>query len=606
MVSGRQRRHLSIGAASLAVGGAAFALIQILQGTISAFNPRPVVSVLISVFAALVGSTLGRMRQNTIEARRLTALLRVWPLTSLDDCDALTLGVFPARQLELPGVQGSNDPLPPYVPREIDDGLRRALQAGGLVIVVGPERSGKSRTVYEAGRAVLGSRQVVLPFDGSSLSELADEDWSGCDADAVWWLDDLERFLEEMGSTELERVADGGLQVVATIREERWQSLLRGVGEDGERGRRLRGAAQVFRLPATLAVTEAADAAGLLGDIDLSRGLGEALRAPDEGSIPRPAPRARPGRRPRDPALGLVAVGTVATAVALALVIGAGGFSPVKAPPIGAQIDAIRQRAAAADEVTLIARPVHLHGFDQASYLFVMQPASQGSDELRIYDVVDGFLRLRLDFQPHTATRASSDAEAVPLSIQASGAGFDYGLEGLRVRDLFNNGEDELIGDYSQLPLGVGVKLPILVSWDDIAQRYRLHAMLTQRPSRVPQFRLGGDVGTPYLLRDTSTGIVLRAWPVTEYLVAPAGGSSSAWLVFADDAAGTRGRSGLELDSYELALSAGGVKVKVGNSCGAFVVRADSLSQRQLFQSELGSGARGVAAFPGTELTCVD
>jgi hypothetical protein len=78
MVSGRQRRHLSIGAASLAVGGAAFALIQILQGTISAFNPRPVVSVLISVFAALVGSTLGRMRQNTIEARRLTALLRVW------------------------------------------------------------------------------------------------------------------------------------------------------------------------------------------------------------------------------------------------------------------------------------------------------------------------------------------------------------------------------------------------------------------------------------------------------------------------------------------------------------------------------------------------
>jgi hypothetical protein len=83
---------LSVGAASLAVGGAAFALIQILQGTISAFNPRPVVSVLISVLAALVGSTLGRMRQNAVEAGSLTRLLRVWPLTSLADRDALTLG----------------------------------------------------------------------------------------------------------------------------------------------------------------------------------------------------------------------------------------------------------------------------------------------------------------------------------------------------------------------------------------------------------------------------------------------------------------------------------------------------------------------------------
>jgi hypothetical protein len=66
------RRHISLGAASLAVGGAAFALVQILQASIGAFSPRPVVTVLIAAFAALVISTLGQMRQSSLRNRRMT------------------------------------------------------------------------------------------------------------------------------------------------------------------------------------------------------------------------------------------------------------------------------------------------------------------------------------------------------------------------------------------------------------------------------------------------------------------------------------------------------------------------------------------------------
>jgi hypothetical protein len=56
------RRHIQLGTPSLALDGAAFALIQILQASVGQFNPRPVVSVLLAVCIAMAGWTLGRAR----------------------------------------------------------------------------------------------------------------------------------------------------------------------------------------------------------------------------------------------------------------------------------------------------------------------------------------------------------------------------------------------------------------------------------------------------------------------------------------------------------------------------------------------------------------
>lgn len=290
------RKHIRLGTASLALGGVAFALIQVLQASIGQFNPRPVVSVLIAVCVAVAGSALGRARQCTLRNRRLSSLVRQWPLPQLDDCDGLMLGVFPARRL---GSSERTDALPPYVPRGVDDRLRRALGAGGLVLVVGPPRAGKSRTALEAARAAAGSRRVIVPVDGTALGDLADEGRSGFGAGDVWWLDDLERYLDDMGGAELSALLDDGLTVVATLRDEPWQALLAAGGAEGERGRRLRGGAQVFRLPAELSDAEAADMNRLLGDLDVSDGFGATLSASANGEVirraaPRPAPRVRP------------------------------------------------------------------------------------------------------------------------------------------------------------------------------------------------------------------------------------------------------------------------------------------------------------------------
>ena len=196
MFRGRNRKHVRLGALSLTLGGAAFALIEVLQASVGQFNPRPVVSVLVAVCVALLGSTLGRLRQASVEAQQLSELLRVWPLRRIGDIDGLVFGVFPARR------SSAVADLPQYVARDIDPQLDDGLRDGGFVLVVGPPRSGKSRTAFEAARRVLGDRAVMIPVDGSALSALVDEELSGFGADAVWWLDDLERFLDHIGGTD--------------------------------------------------------------------------------------------------------------------------------------------------------------------------------------------------------------------------------------------------------------------------------------------------------------------------------------------------------------------------------------------------------------------
>ncbi len=253
----------------------------------------------------------------------------------------------------------------------------------------------------------------------------------------------------------------------------------------------------MFWLETTLTDAEVADAERLFEDVDISRGIGDALRAPEQGSVQRPA-LSPPARRPHDPVLGLVATATVAVVAALVLVIAGGGFSPVKPPPIGAQIDAIREQAARKGKVTVVARPVDLHGFDQRSYVFVMRPARQGSDELRVYDVVDGRLTLQLDFQPHTLQRGGPNPAAVVEEARRLTPPFDLGVEGLRAVDIYGNGEHELVADYNQLPFVGGDKFPIVVAWDDIAQRYRLQALVATRPTPAPNFgRPQDQIGSP-------------------------------------------------------------------------------------------------------------
>jgi len=107
-----------------------------------------------------------------------------------DRADPLTLGVHPAAFRD-------GNRVPPFVPRDADAHLREALSRTGFVLLVGESTAGKSRTAYEAMRALLPNHILVQPTDAEALAGLKVivAEQQRC----VVWLDDLERYLGASG-----------------------------------------------------------------------------------------------------------------------------------------------------------------------------------------------------------------------------------------------------------------------------------------------------------------------------------------------------------------------------------------------------------------------
>ena len=74
------RERARLGAVALGAGAAVLALIQILEQSLSAFSPRPVVSALITVVVAMVGVSLARARSVAARRQFLPSLLRESPM----------------------------------------------------------------------------------------------------------------------------------------------------------------------------------------------------------------------------------------------------------------------------------------------------------------------------------------------------------------------------------------------------------------------------------------------------------------------------------------------------------------------------------------------
>ncbi len=200
------RSHLRF-AGALGVG--AVAVLGVLQSAIGAFNPRPIVSVLIVAavfFAGLWAQRIASRRAaRTAAAERATQLreiLGVWPPEALPNVDTLRLGVYPLRR--------DVDAQAPYVPRAIDEPLRAALHEGCVALVHGPARSGKSRTALEAISAARPGARVLAPRGRRALAELLalDPPIDLGDVDTIVWLDGLERFAGTMDSLSLEGLMD--------------------------------------------------------------------------------------------------------------------------------------------------------------------------------------------------------------------------------------------------------------------------------------------------------------------------------------------------------------------------------------------------------------
>ena len=135
----------------------------------------------------------------------------------------------------------------PYVPRtrdNVDGRLRAALQPGRLVLVVGPSKSGKSRTAFEAAHQCWPQARLLAPTP-AGLDRLVTHPRLASTTDpVVVWLDDLQGFLastDPLTPALLARLLSrpGPTVVLATLRQEERARLSAATGELTRDTRRL-------------------------------------------------------------------------------------------------------------------------------------------------------------------------------------------------------------------------------------------------------------------------------------------------------------------------------------------------------------------------------
>lgn len=156
-----------------------------------------------------------------------------WP--TVQEADPLELGVHRAAIL-------NGNAVPPYVTRDVDALLRSQVgeisASGGLVVIVGDSTAGKTRTAYEAARALMPDHRVFVPDDAMALRS-AIPSLLGTPDLCLVWLDDVDRFLAEGGLTVaiVRHLARKGVAMIATVRSERYRHIsLLGANEDDQHG----------------------------------------------------------------------------------------------------------------------------------------------------------------------------------------------------------------------------------------------------------------------------------------------------------------------------------------------------------------------------------
>jgi hypothetical protein len=480
------------GAALLVGAGAAVAVLQVLQGVIGQFNPRPAISALITIGVAAASLALDRLRTRrqrrlAIEERRrkLERALVCWPPPLVPDANPYALGVFPRRR-DLPADDR-------YVPRNVDDRLVAAIKQSPFVVVYGPKRSGKSRTALEAAAKALPDAIAVAPNDEDGLRTLLDlqPPMEPTAPQAVLWLDSLERYDEVVDSTMLELLHEIPLDVtiVATIRDDAYRELLSAAGERGDAARAVASAARAFELPAELTTDELRDAHSMYPGEKVDQGLGPcfATAGTEEDAPPVVERKPLPELPDTDGAVVKDPLFTAPTAVALAslaligIVSLAIGFQKPEPPTIAERADAIKHDLVASGRSVITAQKVTFHG--DPSYLFIFHDkrfSNSGpspSDEIRIYDQRGSKLVERFHFQPREP-------------------GFLYQYRYLG--DLDSNDEVELYGGFGRNAESSLALLPFILRWDDESASYQITTLQADAPTLTTGVN-ASSATTPYV-----------------------------------------------------------------------------------------------------------
>ncbi|MFI6959647.1 tetratricopeptide repeat protein, partial [Nocardia sp. NPDC050408] len=203
------------------------------------------------------------------------------------ELDPYLLGATPSLFGES-GRSGTEDQYVARTHHDVDIRLAAALAGDRLVLVSGPSKAGKTRTLFEAVRAELPNARVVVPTP-QTLALLPDcvEFTEGGDP-LVVWLEDLHRFLtgEALTPALLARLTARRARtlVAATLRDEARDRLRASTAELTHETRvLLQEAIEIALAPTSESPSEQAAAGAAYPSLNLARyGLAEALAGAPE------------------------------------------------------------------------------------------------------------------------------------------------------------------------------------------------------------------------------------------------------------------------------------------------------------------------------------
>ncbi|MGV9679112.1 tetratricopeptide repeat protein [Nocardia sp. NPDC003482] len=179
-----------------------------------------------------VGAALSETSSRSL--RDLVQVFGLNDLPTIGELDPYLLGAT-SSAFGRSGEYGRRDSYVPRTAGRVDERLAQALTGDRLVVMVGPSKAGKTRTLFEAVRSYDRQARLVWPTPDGVGELAAHPRITGCDDTLVVWLDDLHLYLtraDPLTPATLARLRArrGPTVVVATLRSE-MRAQLRGAGE---------------------------------------------------------------------------------------------------------------------------------------------------------------------------------------------------------------------------------------------------------------------------------------------------------------------------------------------------------------------------------------
>jgi len=137
-----------------------------------------------------VNATLEGGRKDQAELKRGIFMPGDKPPRVRDVVSPLSVSVHAAARS---GGADNGSRVPPYVLRDIDPELRRALTGSGFILLVGAAAVGKTRTAYEAIQATLPDHMFISPGEAGDIPTAVTA--ARAETRCVLWLDSLQRYL---------------------------------------------------------------------------------------------------------------------------------------------------------------------------------------------------------------------------------------------------------------------------------------------------------------------------------------------------------------------------------------------------------------------------